>query len=254
MFENNVPCDLYVGKGAGRKLLKEMREASHSIQIVSPYLTPDFVQELTEIKYSKPSIFIQLVTMDKIEEFYNNPFRNARKLIRQFRGTRKRTKKKFVILRTIKDITGYTFLCSLIVSMVIWNKETEWMEWAVYSSSALLITYLILWLVVSKTRIYIYRYMPLFSFKIFKKYNNRKSIIHSKIYIFDHRVAYLGSLNYTKNGMKNNYETRSRTEDPDTIGKLTDEVEELYRNSLGLREYTFEQWAYEIYKDKEPIN
>ena len=37
MFYNGANCDIYIGKGAGKKLLNDIRNAQKSIKIVSPY-------------------------------------------------------------------------------------------------------------------------------------------------------------------------------------------------------------------------
>lgn len=46
MWYNNANCDLYIGKGAGKKLIKDMHDAESEVKIVSPYLSPSLVKEL----------------------------------------------------------------------------------------------------------------------------------------------------------------------------------------------------------------
>ncbi len=50
MFYNGAKCDIYIGKGAGKKLLLDIRNARKSIKIVSPYLSPFFISELISIR------------------------------------------------------------------------------------------------------------------------------------------------------------------------------------------------------------
>lgn len=37
MVYNQANCDIYIGKDAGKKRLKDIRNASKSIKVVSPY-------------------------------------------------------------------------------------------------------------------------------------------------------------------------------------------------------------------------
>ncbi|MBW8244253.1 hypothetical protein K1F50_15700 [Muricauda oceani] len=46
MWFNQAKCDIYMGTGAGSKLLQEMANAQHSVKRSSPYLSPKLVQEL----------------------------------------------------------------------------------------------------------------------------------------------------------------------------------------------------------------
>jgi phosphatidylserine/phosphatidylglycerophosphate/cardiolipin synthase-like enzyme len=66
-----------------------------------------------------------------------------------------------------------------------------------------------------------------FSFKVFVSPNSgnstNKTFIHSKIYIIDDEIAYLGSLNFTGSGVKDNHETRIRTTDPEAVAKIIEE-------------------------------
>jgi hypothetical protein len=39
MYFNNTNCDLYIGTGAGKKLLEEIARAESSVKIVSPFVS-----------------------------------------------------------------------------------------------------------------------------------------------------------------------------------------------------------------------
>ncbi len=69
-FFNGANCDLYIGKGAGKNLLNDINSASESVKIVSPYLSPFLIKEL--IGLSKRNINIELITTDKLEDFYGD--------------------------------------------------------------------------------------------------------------------------------------------------------------------------------------
>ncbi len=82
-FFNGVNCDIYIGKGAGKMLLNDIQNAKKSIKIVSPYLSPHLVKELIELR--KKNLDIQLITSDKIEDFYGGYDKNIYKIILQHR-------------------------------------------------------------------------------------------------------------------------------------------------------------------------
>lgn len=65
---------------------------------------------------------------------------------------------------------------------------------------------------IKRTRVYHYTYEQVFPLRVLLSRNNGASTtLHSKVYIIDDRIAYLGSLNFTKSGTQSNYETRIRT-------------------------------------------
>ncbi|KMQ69454.1 hypothetical protein ACM39_03075 [Chryseobacterium sp. FH2] len=77
------------------------------------------------------------------------------------------------------------------------------------------------------------------------------TFIHSKIYIIDDEIAYMGSLNFTGSGVKENHETRIRTSDPNAVAKIIEEVKEVFYNS-NLAERDIQFWGSQLYE--EPVN
>ena len=92
MFYNGAKYDIYIVKGAGKKLLLDIRNARKSIKIVSPYLSPFLISELISIR--KRNLEVELVTTDNIEDFYGKYERNIHKLIIQNRETDKEAVEK----------------------------------------------------------------------------------------------------------------------------------------------------------------
>ena len=64
--------------------------------------------------------------------------------------------------------------------------------------------------------------------------------------MIDDGIAYLGSLNFTGNGIKNNYETRIRITDRKAIKELVGEFEALFHNEDYL-EKELAEWGRELY-------
>lgn len=69
--------------------------------------------------------------------------------------------------------------------------------------------------------------------------------------IIDDEIAYMGSLNFTASGTKENYETRIRTTDPEAMSVIVKEFDDLFFHS-GLPERDIQYWGSQLYK--EPIN
>jgi phosphatidylserine/phosphatidylglycerophosphate/cardiolipin synthase-like enzyme len=107
---------------------------------------------------------------------------------------------------------------------------------------------------VKNKKIYNYFYSQLFPFKVYfspKTTNLSDTFIHGKIYLIDDEIAYLGSLNFTSNGTKHNYETRIKTIDKQAVSKIKDEINNLFYNS-NLPEQDIQMLGKQLYN--EPIN
>ncbi len=81
-------------------------------------------------------------------------------------------------------------------------------------------------------KIFNYKYSQLFPFNVFvspeKVDSYKNTFIHAKIYIIDDEIVYMGSLNFTGSGTKDNYETRIRTTDRNAVSKVVEEFDQLF--------------------------
>ena len=253
MFCNGINCDIYIGKGAGKKLLYDIRNARKSIKIVSPYLSPFLINEL--INFRKRNLDVQLITTDNIEDFYGSYEKNIHKLIIQNREIDKEAiekRGKWKDLAKILTYIGYGFLV-ILIGIAYYLKDTK----VAFGLIPIIILFLIIKLYKNKTnnkRIYSYWYSQLFPFKVYMSPDTTEesdTFIHGKIYLIDDQIAYLGSLNFTSSGTKHNYETRIRTIDPNAIKEIKDEIYQLMNHSL-LPERDIQFWGKQLYQ--EPIN
>ena len=233
MFYNGANCDIYIGKSAGKKLLNDLRNAQKSVKIVSPYLSPFLISELINIR--KRNLEVELITTDNIEDFYGNQEKNIHKLIIQNRETDDVSVKKREKWRYLTKIMTYIGFGLLIILMGIayYLQDIK----VAFGLFPLFIIYLIVNLYKKKiknNRIYSYWYSQLFPFKVYgSPYSSDQSdtFIHSKIYLIDDEIAYLGSLNFTYSGTKNNYETRIRTIDPNAVKEIKEEFYQLMNHT-----------------------
>jgi len=255
-FYNNANCDIYIGKSAGKKLLDEILNAKKTIKIISPYLSPFLVKKL--IFLHAKNVNINLVTTDTIEDFYGTYEKNIHKLINQHKILDKEAEKVRNKWITVAKILLYSIIGLILVLLLIAYFYTEIK--LLYGIIPILILTLIRNFYKNKIRnkrIFNYHYSQLFPFKVFispeKNAHTQKinTFIHGKIYIIDDEIVYMGSLNFTESGTKNNYETRIRTIDKNAVIKIIDEFDELFYNS-GLDERDIQYWGSQLYE--EPIN
>ena len=224
MFFNGASCDIYIGQGAGKKLLDDLQTANKSIKIISPYLSPFLVKELIELKRGNSNLSIELITSDEIEDYKDVNQSNIYKLIiqnkqldREAERQRNKWKKVFGIL------WAATIGLSVIEYLSIIFLQDARLLFGIIPIAISIILLLIYRSKISHKRIYDYHYSQLFPFKVYlSPYKSPLSdmFIHSKVYIIDDSIAYLGSLNFTASGTTSNYETRVRTNDKGAIAKM----------------------------------
>ena len=76
--------------------------------------------------------------------------------------------------------------------------------------------------------------------------------MHSKIYIIDDEIAYLGSFNFTTSGVKKNFESRTRITERAVVNDLSILVDQLFHNNKDNYYLDIQKWGKNLYP--EPIN
>lgn len=253
MFYNGANCDIYIGKGAGKKLVTDMQNAQRSIKIISPFLSPFLIKELINSK--NKGIDIQLITVDGIEDYKDPSYQNIYQLIRQHRQTDEVAQSK---RNKWKKIANYLLLGIILLTVstfTLWGylKDTR-ILFGIIPVLIGILTFMQYKKSIKSKRIFHYSYSQLFPFKVYMspdKHPHSDTFIHGKVYIIDDAIAYLGSLNFTASGTKYNYETRIRTTDRETVKKIKDEFYDLFHYSQ-IPEIDIQLWGNSLYT--EPIN
>lgn len=250
MWFNQAKCDIYMGTGAGTKLLKEIGNAQKSVKISSPYLSPALVNEL--IWLHNKEVKVSLITSDHLEGGNQKLEQSIKPLIVQQQKLDERAKRirnRWIIMEkallwgsalVIFGVLTATFLAG------------NWLY--LFSLTLPIVLYLISGILKNKIKsmqIYTYQYKSLFPFKVFvtpdsNRINSR--FIHGKIYIIDGLTAYLGSLNFTESGTKYNYETRIRVTDKEAVKKIDAEFDEIY-NDPEMAYFGIQQWGKQLYHE-----
>lgn len=245
-------CDIYIGTGAGKTLIEDMERAQEEIIIVSPYLSASLVNDLISLHSQGKKI--NLITINDIADTKDKE--NIRRLIKQVKTTDENAielKKKWVLYT--KFLSALIILITIVtISAYLINKDLDFF----YA-----ILPLILFIIISRfytnkiatIKIYSYNYEALFPFKVLLQpeegVKNKRLNLHSKIYVIDHKIAYLGSLNFTHFGTKLNHETSIRTADKKAINYINHEIDSLL-NSDYYEKRELNEWGKTIYN--EPIN
>lgn len=246
MFINNAKCDIYVGKSAGKHLLNDIQNARKSVKIVSPYLSASLVKEL--IKLNAKKLKIELITSDDIEDFKGKAEKNIHKLIIQNKKSNGISSEKWQVFSQIIIFS----IVGILATMLFAFYETENFR-IILGFIPVTILYFIHQNFVKKSkkkRKVSYWYSQLFPFKVYiSPYKSKlsDSFIHSKIYLIDDKIAYLGSLNFTVSGLNNNYETSIRTKDSSAIKEIKAEINQLFHHS-NLDEKDIQLWGAELYE------
>lgn len=249
MFYNNALCDIYIGSGAGKKLMNDMKAAKRSVKIVSPYLSPYLISELIYLK--NRNIDIKLITTNNIEDFYGYREKNIYKLIIQNRNTdsnKQIIRDKWIDFKIRLSYIGYSLIAMLIVLAYYFRDIRVFLGFI-----PIILVFLIQSLYknkIKKLQIYSYYYTQLFPFQVYVT-NDKTSLIHSKIYLIDDEIAYMGSLNFTQSGTQFNHETRIRTTDVNAIQEIRKEIDSLFGDPR-MPVANLQLWGKQLYT--EPIN
>ena len=246
MYFNRTVCDLYIGTGAGKKLMEDISNAKRSVKIVSPFLSPYLIGKLIDLHYQ--GINVQLITTDSIEKFYGNGYKILRHLIRQDQTI----DHEMVALRSKWKVRKQLMKLFFVISTIILCVMAIWMQDRMVLWGLFLILPILLWLKIltrkiSDAKIYKYTYRSIFPFKVCTApISYSHPYIHGKIYLIDNEIAYLGSMNFTANGTKNNYETRIRITDPRAVKEMNEEFDSLLNND-DLPDKDIAEWGRELY-------
>lgn len=245
-------CDIYIGTGAGRTLLEEMENATEEIKIISPYLSPSLVNDLIYLHHQGKNI--NLITINDIEDTKNKE--NIRRLIKQVKYTDENAEE----LR--KKWSNFTSKISALILFIAISTITAYLIKQDLRFFYIVIPITLFIIInrfynrkISSIKIYSYKYEALFPFKVLLQpeegVKNHRLNLHSKIYIIDHKIAYLGSLNFTHYGTKSNHETSIRTTDKNALIYINSEFDSLLNNDF-YEKRELQEWGKTLYD--EPIN
>ncbi|OCA69226.1 restriction endonuclease [Chryseobacterium contaminans] len=98
--------------------------------------------------------------------------------------------------------------------------------------------------------VYTYHYSENLNFKYIRNNRYDNKFLHSKIYIIDRKVAYLGSLNYTKSGFTSNFESRIRITQQEKVNELVCFVHDIFEDNVNLRKHELFYLGKQVYSEE----
>ncbi len=228
---------IYLGLGAGKKfVLSYFSKAKKSIKAVSPYIQPSYIEEL--LKYQARGVNVTLVTVDKIDLDKTGRYSHLehKDIVRQ-----KQHKNDVAASRRSKGLkftTAASILSVLIAYLLLRSGIKMATSFYIVSGLVLLIAFYYFYHI----KIYTYSYYTPFKrlrifFSPYKEEDEltenfkdkypQNHFVHSKVYVIDDEVAFLGSCNLTHPGMSSNYETLVEVCDPKAVRQISEEVDRL---------------------------
>lgn len=254
MYTKSKYTGIYLGRNAGKYINESLDSAKHSVKIVSPFLAPQYIKKLVHLK--ERGVDVTLITSDKLEESKDYHVYGERcyhtDIIKQDRALddnalQKRNK------NLIYSIYFFAFsICMFIVSLLLLILlGLNAIYFLVMFFSILGATGSSIWMKLTyDIRIYSYSYHPIFRLKVFFSKNHGRDdyLIHSKIYVIDDRVAFLGSTNFTYTGFVKSYESTIKISDFDAVKSISEEVEKLF-NMTDLYYKNIHDWGRQLYHE-----
>jgi phosphatidylserine/phosphatidylglycerophosphate/cardiolipin synthase-like enzyme len=215
-------CEFFLGQNAGTELLQDLQRARRSIVVVSPYASVKLLEQLGERQAA--GVHVTLVTTTDAGRGVGPA------LVQQTRHIDTRAKE----LRSHLKIGGVAAIVVMVLVAFWMAMDQAWAAFgvAVLGAAAGALAYQY----GENLRIYSYSYRYLFpAVRVFESpYGNghpsrnpRRMFVHSKAYVIDGEVAYLGSLNFTSSGMTHNYESCVRFTEPGAVGRIAAMVDSL---------------------------
>lgn len=229
--------------------MEEISTTRSSVKIVSPFLSTKLLDGLETLHTN--GVRVELITAMPED----GGERLLRKLIRQHvHIDRKAQHQRKLLKRTLWLCHG---LIAIGAVVAWWFFFLQGLPWLFLSMAVMVFLGLIVLLLryrIRNRRVYSYSYESIFPLRILQNNNafgRRATYLHSKIYIIDNRVAYLGSLNFTHSGTESNYETRVRLTDAPSVKKIVEEFHYLM-DEANFPEPDFNALAKRYFR--EPLN
>ena len=206
----SLRAELNIGTSAGSTLYRRMNKAEESVLVVSPYLSEHLVDCLLELH--ERGVVVDLVTMDD----HVRRHRIATKLVAQTCS-----RDEAAVTRRGRGMLWSAFGGIGAVSTAIGlNGLSPWAPLGWFLLPVVAIVFVIYW----NRGIYRYQYAWTLSrttvLPSSYRYDTECPFVHAKLYVIDKKVAFLGSLNFTNEGLFDNFETCVRVDKSEDVRDL----------------------------------
>ncbi|MDH5327136.1 MAG: phospholipase D family protein [Gammaproteobacteria bacterium] len=228
----NLPvnnCFLYLGTNAGGNVYNDMLHARQTVLVVTPFVSKENVDLL--LSKHRQGVNVMLITSTNFEG-KNGAKHIYRKLIKQSQHTNVKNRR----LRLGGMILGYLLL--LLGLSLGWYAELITHDLLLWAYAAIPVS-LFLFYLINRIRVYSYSYTPNMPFHVIAspyadKLTSNQIFVHSKIYVIDGTVAYLGTADFTRAGFTSHYETMFRITDNFSVSSIYHEINEIISDKSRL--------------------
>ena len=236
-FLEGISCDIYVGKKAGISVRNAIQKAKKSITVISPFLSGNMITEDIFSSLNK-DVQVNIISKDN-EKIY--PF--LRKNLFKYHSMPGFG--KFILLLGKLILTMFYLILSIaaleIFTLFLFDVSFIKSVFPITKANLLALTiflglFTFFLRTVIKNNEFYYSLRDNFNIHILSKNYD----LHSKIYIIDNKIAFLGSLNFTDTGFMLNHETCIKTTDKTAIKHLNNVYKDLLKvNSISLKELKY---------------
>ena len=261
-----ISGELYIGKGAGKRLLRYVDNAQKSVKVFSPYMSASFISTLFDKSEQGVNVecVTQIVSDTEDKQLSKDTFgldRIHRRCIKQtaYVNQEKQNEKERRLRNAHKSLKlSLGLLVAALLSFLL--SIASFQNFIDHSLSEALRQGELSFGVISPALFFwLFIFLAIFSLCVFLTANSNRKLAenistsefqydftkkfcllstranksgmpfpHLKLLIVDEKTAFLGSLNFTVSGVNNNLESCVRIDDPASISQLSSCVIDLY--------------------------
>lgn len=261
-----ISGELYIGKGAGKRLLRYVDNAQKSVKVFSPYMSASFISTLFDKSEQGVNVecVTQIVSDTEDKQLSKDTFgldRIHRRCIKQtaYVNQEKQNEKERRLRNAHKSLKlSLGLLVAALLSFLL--NIASFQNFIDHSLSEALRQGELSFGVISPALFFwLFIFLAIFSLCVFLTANSNRKLAenistsefqydftkkfcllstranksgmpfpHLKLLIVDEKTAFLGSLNFTVSGVNNNLESCVRIDDPASISQLSSCFNDLY--------------------------
>ena len=217
---------IYIGPGAGRPIKDALDNAKKSIDIITPYMTLDYLNYL--LRRKAEGVEVNLVTSTDCACRPQEREEIARALVEQHRedisgakARRGRYRLYGVTFFLLASATVYAHLAKVVPAQLA--GQYAWIFAGIFALASFLI-----FNEAKNVALFSYSYRPRINFVAYKTWKpgdtDRCFLMHAKVYVVDRASIYTGSVNLTEAAFRFNYEVRADIVDPKAACEVSREI------------------------------
>lgn len=213
---------LYMGINAGAGIYTDITKATQNIMVVSPHVSEEHIDLL--LKKHAEGVNVTLITSTDFEGKRESK-KIYQKLITQAKVTNEQKRRFRLVGLVLMYLTLFSSVVSASTGVYLEDYQLFWGLLALPIG-------LLMKMLLNKLHVYTYNYQSNLPFYVMASPNvdpqtRNQVFVNSKIYIIDAHIAYLGTAEFTKAGLRDQHETMLRIIDQTIIQCIYKEMNAL---------------------------